>query len=467
MSQNTYRMQCCVVVCLLLAALLPALAARVEVSALRVADGVISVDGRDTDWLKIVEREASRITAADEKHLYFINTDRGVYGGPADSSIETWLAVDTQKVYLFANVHDQSLFNDTRPDNTYEGDDFEVFIDANPPEARFAKVKNENVRQLIFLPAYLNPQQPKDFVWQAANCPGVVMASHLTPWGYQIEISIPKALFPAWKANPEMDSFGFDVQAVDADSPGQDGMHPSYKYACILLTPGVLFDSSVDYGNATVSPQPATLVEPPAASRTLLDIDAMLARIPTATEADAPTLAQALLDNMRNVRISEAINVALDSKLETLRKTALFMLAKRPEIAAPIDKLLAIAAPLKDVAYGQIGAHDILCYTLVALAERHQLPVDDWFGFYTRLPNPQVSLTYCWSLGINGDRHATPLLAKLLYDSNLRIRIKAAMALGELKDPNALPALEEMLANDPHHYARVEAQNSIKKITGK
>jgi len=452
---------------LLLAMMRPAVGARKEVAAVRVPDGAITVDGQFTEWPGIVGLEKYRLAADTEKNLYFTNTDRGVYGGPADCSMEAWLAADAQMIYLFANVHDQSLFNDTRPDNPFEGDDFEVFIDANPPEARFAPAKNDNVKQFIFVPRYINPQMPLGFIWQREQFPGLLMNSRLTSWGYQIEIGIPKALFPAWKAHPEgADSFGFDAQAVDADSPGQDGPHTSLKYACILLSSGVHFQNSVDYSNVKIDAQPATLAVMPAASQRLVDIDALLAQLPTVREADIPLLAQGMLDYMGDARIAQVIPLALESKSPVLRKTALFILAKRPEVPAPVDKLLAIATPPKDLTYGQVDGHDILCYTLVALAQRHQLPVDGWFGFYPRLAAPQVVLTYCWALGVNGDRHATPLLAKLLYDSNLRIRIKAAMALGELKDPAALPALDEMAANDPHHYARGEAQTAIKRIKG-
>ncbi len=442
-------------------------APRAEALAMRVQDGSIAVDARDGDWPLSGEARAKfQIVSADEKKLNFAHEERGRFEGPDDSSVVAWMAVDSKNFYLFANVRNQSLFNDTDIGNIYDGDDFEIFIDANPLEARFAQKKNENVRQFIFLPARINVQFPKDTVWQSEQNPGVAMASRLTPWGYQIEISIPKALFPAWQANPDMASFGFDAQLIDADSPGLDGPH-SAKYGRFLLSPAAHFVNSAALANVTVAPEPvpaAAATSEPAA----LDIETLLKRIPAATAADSTELSQSMLDRIGDDRIGEVVDLAVDSKLDTLRKTALFILAKRPELPVPPEKLLALLAPVKNLTYGETKGADFVCYDMVALARRGKLPSDDaWFGFYSRQASPQVVLAYCWALGVNGDRKAVPLLSNMLFDSNIRIRVKAALALGALKDPQAIPALTEMTANDPHNYGRKAAQEAINQINGK
>jgi len=65
-----------------------------------------------------------------------------------------------------------------------------------------------------------------------------------------------------------------------------------------------------------------------------------------------------------------------------------------------------------------------------------------------------------WCAGVNGDKAVTPRLIALLKDQNLRIRMMSAMALGELSDPTARPALEQMSESDPHHYAKFQAKQA-------
>ncbi len=441
---------------------------RPSATALRVPDGAIIVDGRDDDWQRAGEAlKRCRSVSNDPKLLTFINTDRGVYQGTDDFSLETWLAADSANLYILADVHDQALFNDAGAADIYAGDDFEVYIDSNLPAAQFAKEMNENVRQLIFEPAFVNPAFPNGLIWQVDQCPGVTMASRLRPWGYTIEIKIPKALFPNWKAHPEQDTVGLDFQINDADSPGLDGPHTSNKYAGFLLSPAAHFMSPQELGVLKVEAKPIDLT-PAAIDEALgkkgLLPDDLMEKIKAANEQNAESLAQAVLDNIAGERAADIATVALASKERALHKAGLVILAKRPQLPAPIEALQTTLEP-KFSGYGELGeAADLVNYGLVALAERGKLPAKRWFGGYSRVADPQVRLTFVWCLGANGDREIIPDLAKLLYDGNLRVRIKAAMALGQLRDPAALPALEEMVANDPHHYARGEATNSIALI---
>jgi HEAT repeat protein len=57
-----------------------------------------------------------------------------------------------------------------------------------------------------------------------------------------------------------------------------------------------------------------------------------------------------------------------------------------------------------------------------------------------------------------------PQLSRLLYDSNLRVRIKAVIALGQLGDAAAVSALEEMAAHDPHGYGKDGAKAALARI---
>lgn len=444
------------------ASLAPAAAwARPDLRALRLPDLAVTIDGEDADWRAFGGAfDAAGHKAAFPANLHFGNTDRGSWLGPDDFALEAWVATDSLNVYVLANVHDQLLFNDADPKEVYIGDDFELFIDANPPAAQFAATRNENTRQFIFLPAWCNPAQPAGLVWQADENPGVKFASRLHPWGYTIEVLIPKALFPNWRQNPALDSVGFDVMAGDADSPGMDGPHGALKYAGFLLSPGNHFMTSEKLGRLTVDKDVAA-----ASGATAVPVRDPIIRTSADLQYRQQLLreraVQTLLADINTAGVGGRLAAAIASEDAHLQKTALFILARRPELPAPTPALLTQFAPTPNAAYPPAERAN---YALTALAVRHQLPAADWFAFYAAAPDPQLRLTWVWCLGKNGDPAVAASLQTLLTDTNLRIRVKAAGALGELGNPSALPALEKMKTDDPHNYARRAAEEAIQKL---
>jgi hypothetical protein len=449
---------------LFLAAMSAQAVARPSILAMRVPDNAITIDGRDTDWQQAGAALAKyTYTMNEAKQLGSANTDRGAYQGPQDMSFDVRLAADGSNLYILADIHDQLLFNDAGKDDIYNGDDVEVYVDANPPDKQFAKDKNDNVHQFIFIPAYMNPGFPDGLIWQADQYPGVQMASRLHPWGHTIKIKIPKALFPQWKEHPEQNVIGFDFQVNDADSPGLDGPHSSIKYWAYLLTPAPHFQSPEALSTLSIEAQPVAMGKASDASAKKIAADELIAMLKTATVQNADTLAQQVFDRIGDERAGEIAAAALACQPKALKKAGLYFYAKRPALAAPVEVLQAMLEP--KVGDGdEFGDPELISYAMVALAERGKLPAKRWFGFYTRLADPQVRLTFVWCLGANGNKEIVPDLTKLLFDGNLRIRIKAVMALVRLGDPAAIPALEEVAVNDPHHYVRGEAENAVKTL---
>ncbi len=85
-------------------------------------------------------------------------------------------------------------------------------------------------------------------------------------------------------------------------------------------------------------------------------------------------------------------------------------------------------------------------------------------------PNPHIVLISC--LGCIGDNRLSPRLIELLAHSGPSTRSLAAFALGEIGDPNALPALQHLAETDPYQQSedvypvRRSAKEAIKKIRG-
>lgn len=440
--------------------------ARPEIQAYRVADGAIRVDGDDADWRAVggAAFAAAGAVPALPANLAFANPDRGEWGGSEDFSFRVWAAADGARLYVLAEVHDQLLFNDAAPAELYLGDDFELFVDANPPAAQFAAQRNANARQFICVPGWVNPALPPGgAVWQAADNPGVTMASRLRPWGYVIEVAIPKALFPNWAADPALASVGFDVMLGDADSPGMDGPHGAIKHAGFLLSPGNHFQTSEKLGRLVLAPgrapapaaAPATVADPALRSATDLRAREEKTRL-AAVQPCLDALGEAALAARSPAWTFDRSNPELD-------KAQLFALAKRRDLPAPVPALRRLCTPPPD---GKPLPAEVLSYALAALAQRKALPATDWGAFYSGAADPQVRLTWVWCLGVNGDHAAVPDLVNLLTDANLRVRIKAAIALGALGDATALPALAKMAKEDVHSYARGAAETAATRCRG-
>ncbi len=419
---------------------------RPQAHAVRVPAGSFSIDGRSEDWQRIGGRVSQHaLKAAGEKHVGFAYPERGAYQGAADTSLMLWTAVDEEALYLLADVRDQLLINDVADDAVFQGDDFEIFLDTRSLDARYTKRPNDpNVRQLVFIPAFINPRFSQVYLWKAEQYPGVVAASRLRPWGYTIEVKIPRSVFPYWREHPELSSVGFEVCINDADASGVDLYHAAIKHALFAFRPWAHFLSPEKLGELTFASEPIALGEAPAPV--------------------AETPAQRLLDNLADLKSAGLVNEALGAKDREVRKAALMALAKLPTLPVSIDTVRTLIRPPADRSYGRIADPDLLTYALVILAQRKQLPVKDYFGYYLRVIDPGIRLTYLWCAGINGDRTIRADIEKLLLDGNIRVRNMAAIALGMLGDPQSLPALREMVDNDAHHYGREQAKVAVKQI---
>jgi hypothetical protein len=219
--------------------------ARPSADAVRLPDGVIRIDARGDEWEAFVIEPLVSDAKTGWGAQY---PERGDRTGDDDCSFSLKLAHDSKHLYVLAHVHDEFLVNTSDAKDPYYGDDFELFIDANPKDKRFAAARNENCLQFVFVPARVNPNWPEVFVWQTEKFPGLKAASRLVPGGYVIEVAVPKALFPHWKENANLDAIGFDAIVEEADSPGVDAAHPSIEGVMWMMRQGNHFMTSEGLG---------------------------------------------------------------------------------------------------------------------------------------------------------------------------------------------------------------------------
>ncbi len=425
--------------------------ARPVMRALRVRDGAIVVDGRFDDWPACAfaapyERVADSLACAQGP---LIQAGHGAWLGSDDLSAHVRAAVDSTTLYVSATVRDQLLFNEGNADAPWVGDEFEIFLDANPPAQRFQPGTNENFAQFIFVPEHLWQHTTGTFIWRSAKYPGVVAASRITPLGYTIEVAIPKDVVPYWKAHHELDSIGFDVQIGDIDSPGLIGHDAGPKINMELLQPYPHFNSAAQL--STLQFDPALTTSTPRKARpdhTLPGYEA----------------AQKLLDHFDAPGIERQANAAL-KHADLARKAALFILSKREELPADTQAIAAILRAPEDKSRGGFTL-DARVYALMALAERRQLPAAEALTRYGASDDLVLQQTALWAIGLNGDRSVAPALAKLFPTTTGLTQEIAAISLARLGDKTSVPLLKTIAQRDRGQSFGILSQQLLSALGG-
>ena len=324
------------------------------------------------------------------------------------------LANDSKNFYIFAIVKDDILVNSTSDENPYEGDDFEVFIDGHSPDKLFgsAAMANtvENYRQFVFVPAQTNMKWKTGFLWKADSFPGVESFSKPIKGGYVIEIKIPKALFPNLRDNPKQDRVGIDIMINDSDAPGYDGPHNGIKQSLVMGKLAAHFQN------------PANLTP-------LL-------------------LAKEYLPKTMKVK-------------GTVHPEPDFMFIASRDSSTPIP------ADLKKSFKAGLLSKPETVYMLMALGLRGEFGKSDIVKYANLTQPPEVRLTAVTIAAEQKDKSLTPVFRELLMDPNLRVRIRALIALSELRDKGAISLIEEISKNDPESYVKSEAVIALKKLQGK
>lgn len=407
--------------------------ARPVMRALRVRDGAITVDGRLDDWPAAAFADPYERVADSLAHSSSVLTQagHGAWMGPDDLSAHVRAAVDSTTLYVSATIRDQLLFNEGNAESPWVGDEFEIFLDANPANTRFQDGTNENYAQFIFVPEHLWPHAHGTFIWRSAKYPGVVAASRITPLGYTIEVAIPMDVVPNWKAHHELDSIGFDVQIGDIDSPGLIGHDAGSKIYMDLLRPSQHFRSAAQLStlqfDAEVTPSQPRKALP---DHTLPGYDQ----------------AQRLLDHFDAPGIARQANAVL-GHADLARKAALFILSKRAELSANTRAIAAILRAPEDNSPAGFML-DTRVYALMALAERKALPASETLTRFGNSDNLVLQQTALWALGLNGDRSVAPALAKLYAATTGPTKEILAFSLARLGDNSSVATLKEIAQRD-------------------
>jgi hypothetical protein len=400
-------------------------------SALKVNEGAIKIDGRLDDWPSAKGNPAYQLNAAGPAYM---NKDftRGPWEGEDDLSITVRAAHDSANLYVGGTVRDQLLFNEGTADDPWVGDDVEIYIDANPIDQQFRDGVNENCVQFIFIPEHINQNGHGVFVWHSDKFPGVIAASRLTPLGYSFELRIPTAVIPNWKANPNLPSIGFDVQVDDADTAGLLGHDAGPKEVMFLLQPFQHFLSAAKLGS--------------------LLLDTQTTRAKTKREKAGNSLpgykqAQFLLDHFDDAHIDIKVNAAL-ARPDLARKAALYILMRRPDLPADSNQIASILRePVSLAALSQLT--DARIYAMIALAERHRLPAAETLAAFGESDNLLLRYTALRSIGLNGDKSVVPTLVKLFAAiQHPATHELIAMTLAQLGDATSASVLKAVALRD-------------------
>lgn len=460
---------------------------RKSFSGLAVPNGSITIDGYSKDWKAFGESlekvKQTSIKPKLRKRSFGVNGS--AYGGPNDLSFTLYTAADQDHFYALIRVKDHFLANyamstagSKLPKKIYTGDDIEIFIDANPPEKRFAQKHNKNTSQIMIAPSFSAPGQTeahKEFFLHRPlpEKPDVEVATRHFAWGYVIEISVPKSLYPHWQANPEMASIGFELEVHDADDFGSlyfgEGNLEAIRW---LNHTEPHFKSPRFYSllNFDVNTQPVESTSTP-------ELKPLKRSFVTLSKpGEAKRVAQALYDRIGLAQQSaSALNAAAIHRNPTIKNAAVYILSRNLEVT--LEESVAenwiqyLKTPPKN-SEGLNRSKSQLGLMLIALGARQMLPTDAIYHYYARafdtLENdPGLRLNFLFALKLQNDPQIANQIRNLLSDGDYRIRTTAIQLLYHLGDTSFKKTLVQLKKMDPSPRVRTVASETLKKLRKK
>lgn len=425
--------------------------ARPSMQAYRVADGAIKVDGRLDEWPTMpIEKGYARVAIARERDTLKFPLMRGALMGPADFSVYPEAAVDDQYLYISANITDQIMMHAGTAETAWDGDDFEVYVDASPADKRFAEGINTNSKQFIFVPENIMDGVEGTFIWHAKDNPGVKAASRLTPMGYTIEVAIPKALFPNWKADTNLDAVGFEIQCGDLDTPGPLGHDAGPKTQIFVMQPAQHFMSSAKLGLLKIDEQVTPVHNEPRMYKL------------TADYAEAQKILDRWSAPVNLGGVAPNWSALLDPANPLTRKAVAFVLERNPMMDDPA-KLIAILDEKPVEGIEQI-TQEARPYAMIALAERKQLPAQKTFDLFAKSDDLILAQTAIWCLGKNGDKSIAPKLAEIYPGAKDLTKEYIAMSLAELGDATGAATLRDLVVRDGGQWSGERSAELLEQL---
>jgi HEAT repeat protein len=185
--------------------------------------------------------------------------------------------------------------------------------------------------------------------------------------------------------------------------------------------------------------------------------------------AAVPPLMELLEDSSESIRADAAAELgklkdkrATDALIRHLSDQYISAKVKAAEALGEIGDHKAIPAILKTVKDAHID-NFVRIPAAVALARMGQ---DEGLQFLLSMlksRSPEERANAIGSLGTNQIKGTIEPLLSLLGDSDMSVRLRAAMVLGKRHDPRAIPALRQFL-NDSNLYVRRDVTETLEKL---
>ncbi len=171
------------------------------------------------------------------------------YTGPDDLSVTAWLAWDENYLYVAASVTDDQHVQDLPGYDLFNGDEIDLWFDANLAADFNDEDKNADDFQIGLSPGSFDnlpaeaviwyPQQRSD--WNSQ----IQIAAQPQGNGYQIEAAIPWSILGIEPAAGQV--FGYALNATDNDSPGF-----AAQETILMQTPNMVWGRPTTFSNLTL-----------------------------------------------------------------------------------------------------------------------------------------------------------------------------------------------------------------------
>lgn len=195
----------------------------------------ITIDGNLDDW-----------QGYPSLTLPVVQTGGANYAGNDDLAVKAWLAWDTQYLYLAAEVSDDKHVQELRSYDLFNGDEIELWLDADLAGDFNDDSNNGDDFQVGFSPGDFDTRPPEAVVWYPTRRADwnsqIQITAQPVGQGYRLEAAIPWVIFDVQARAGQV--FGYALNASDNDTPGS-----AAQETILMQTPGMAWGRPTTFSN--------------------------------------------------------------------------------------------------------------------------------------------------------------------------------------------------------------------------
>ncbi|MCX7705555.1 MAG: CehA/McbA family metallohydrolase [bacterium] len=147
------------------------------------------------------------------------------WSGPMDAGMEFYVSWNESGLFFGAIVADNQVINEKSPENAYEQDCIEIFVDGRSSERFMKPPYSKGCYQILVVPP-VDGKNPVATVFGVHKIQDLEIAGKKTEFGYNIELFVPWSAFPDIRKPGPGVNIGIQAMLDDYDKKDLDKVQP-------------------------------------------------------------------------------------------------------------------------------------------------------------------------------------------------------------------------------------------------